>query len=208
MLTTRVQLVRHGEVDNPEGILYGRLPGYGLSPQGRLMAERLGEYFADAPIDALVCSPLQRTRETMAPIAGNHPELDIRIDERVIETENAFQGTIVKKALLQPRRWKLLLRPWRPSWGESYASIAERMQRAVVAAAEANPGGTTVIVTHQLPIWVTRLAAEGRSFVHDPRKRQCSLASVTTLELQGSRVVRAAYDEPARDLLRAGVPHA
>ena len=67
---TLVHVVRHGEVDNPRGVLYGRLPGFHLSGNGHAMAERLGEYFSGVPLDRLVSSPLTRAQETMAPIAA------------------------------------------------------------------------------------------------------------------------------------------
>ncbi|WP_051208778.1 histidine phosphatase family protein [Propionicicella superfundia] len=208
MSLTRVHLARHGEVHNPGGILYGRLPGFGLSEQGTLMAERLGEYFADVPLRSLTCSPLQRTQETIAPVAARHPDLGVTHDERVIETSNVFQGTVVRRELTHPTSWRHLLRPWRPSWGEAYTSIAARMRDAIADVATAHEGEESLIVSHQLPIWIARLDAEGRPFVHDPRHRECSLASVTTFVLDGPRIVRVEYAEPARDLLRAGVPHA
>lgn len=208
MVLTRVHLVRHGEVDNPGGVLYGRLDGFGLSPQGAAMAQRLGEYFADFDLASLTSSPLQRTQETVAPIAAAHPTLHVTLDERVIETSNVFEGTVVKSALSRPSAWRYLLQPWKPSWGEAYPSIAGRMVAAITDVAEQHPGAESVIVSHQLPIWIARRAAEGRRFVHDPRRRQCSLASVTTFVLDGDKVVDIGYTEPARDLLRTGIPHA
>lgn len=205
---TVVHLVRHGEVDNPTGVLYGRLPGFGLSPQGHKMAARLGEYFTDVDLAALVSSPLQRTRETMAPIAAAHPELEVDYDERVIETRNVFEGTVVKQTLRHPASWRHLVRPWQPSWGEPYQQIVARMHAAIRAAAAAHPRRQSLIVSHQLPIWMARSAAEGRRLVHDPRKRECRLASVTSFTLQDARIVRVDYAEPAKDLLRTGIPHA
>jgi broad specificity phosphatase PhoE len=64
-------------------------------------------------------------------------------------------------------------------------------------------GHEAVIVSHQLPIWVTRLAVEGRRLWHDPRKRECSLASLTTFTYEDDAIVSVAYSEPAADLLPA-----
>ncbi len=208
MLETVVHLVRHGEVDNPTGVLYGRLSGFGLSAQGRQMAARLGQYFADFDLAELRSSPLQRARETMGPIADAHPKLEVAIDERVIETTNVFEGKVAKRELLRPANWRYLVRPWQPSWGEPYKQIAARVHETITEAATAHPGEQVVIVSHQLPIWIARSAAEGRPLVHDPRRRQCSLASVTSFTLHGSRIVRVDYAEPAKDLLRPGIPHA
>jgi len=200
-----VHLVRHGKVQNPDAILYGRLPGFGLSEVGRAMAERLGEHFADVPLTHLRCSPLQRARETMEPIARNHPELSIVTDERVIEAANYFEGRNFgrfNQLLLLPQNLWQLRNPLRPSWGEPYTSIVARVRLALTdAASAAGDGGQALIVMHELPIWISRLAAEGRSLVHDPRKRECRLASVTSFTLIDDRIVAVDYTEPAADLV-------
>ncbi len=201
-----VHLVRHGQVYNPESVLYGRLPGYGLSDLGHQMANRLGEYFADAPLVYLACSPLQRAQETMAPIAAGHPELPVHTEERVIEAANTFEGQSFGKynqLLLKPTSWWALRNPLRPSWGESYQSIVARMKEALADAAEHADGGEVLIVAHELPIWMARSWAEGRSVVHDPRKRETRLASVTTFTFDGAERPTVSYAEPARDLLPA-----
>jgi broad specificity phosphatase PhoE len=199
-----VHLVRHGQVYNPESVLYGRLPGYGLSDLGKQMAERLGEYFVDAPLVYLVSSPLQRARETMAPIAAAHPELSVNIDERLIEAANLFEGMSFGKynqLLLRPSSWWALRNPLRPSWGEPYPSIVERMRAALTDAAAQAVDGEALIVAHELPIWMARSWAEGRPLVHDPRKREARLASVTTFTFDGDDLVGVTYAEPAADLV-------
>ncbi len=199
-----VHLVRHGQVYNPESVLYGRLPGYGLSDLGKQMAERLGEYFVDAPLVHLVSSPLQRAQETMAPIAAGHPELSVNIDERVIEAANKFEGKSFGKynqLLLRPTSWWALRNPLRPSWGEPYPSIVERMRAALIDAAAKAVDGEALIVAHELPIWMARSWAEARSLVHDPRKRETRLASVTTFTFDDEDLVGVTYAEPAADLV-------
>ena len=199
-----VHLVRHGQVHNPEGVLYGRTPGYGLSELGRQMAERLGEHFADVPLVHLVSSPLQRAQETIAPIAAAHPDLEVHIDDRVIEAANVFEGRSFGKRneiLLRPSSWWALRNPLRPSWGESYTSILARMRVALVDAASHAVGGEALVLSHELPIWMARSWAEGRSLVHDPRRRQARLASVTTFTFQGQHLVRVDYTEPCADLV-------
>jgi broad specificity phosphatase PhoE len=201
-----VHLLRHGEVDNPEHILYGRLPGWHLSERGRQMAERVAAYLQDVPFTHVRCSPLERTQETLAPIMVTRPDLPVTLDDRVIEAANVFEGQVFGPklvALRRPSAWRHLLNPLRPSWGEAYVDIVARMRAAVQdAAAEAGPGGQALIVSHQLPIWMARSDAEGRPLVHDPRRRQCSLASVTSLTVANGVVVEVQYAEPARDLLR------
>lgn len=206
-----VHVVRHGQVENPDKVLYGRLPGFGLSELGARMAQRLGEHFADTELVHLVSSPLQRARETMAPIAAGHADLEVTIDERVIEAANVFEGRSFgshNQILFRPSSWWAMRNPLRPSWGESYASIANRMRSAIVDAAEAaqqrrSDGGQAVIVAHELPIWMARLSAENRVLVHDPRKRQARLASVTSFRFIDGRLVGVDYAEPAGDLIPA-----
>lgn len=205
---TVVHLVRHGEVENPTGVLYGRLPDFHLSVRGRAMAERIAEHFAplheQGRITHLRCSPLERAQETMAPIQALI-QLPVTTDGRVIEADNRLEGRRVgldASALRDPRSWYLFRNPFKPSWGEPYTEIASRMSAAVKdAAAAAGAGHDAVVVSHQLPIWIARLAAEGRRFWHDPRRRECTLASVTSLTLIHGRVVSVAYAQPAADLL-------
>ncbi|MFW6597608.1 histidine phosphatase family protein [Propionibacteriaceae bacterium Y2011] len=201
---TVVHLVRHGEVHNPGGVLYGRLPDFHLSDLGIQMAEVAAEWSRDRDITHLRCSPLERAQETMAPIAELRPELSVVTDGRVIEASNQFEGKVFNassKTLLDPRNWWLLRNPLRPSWGERYTDIVARMRLAIADAAEAAKGHEALIVSHQLPIWMARCDAVGKSLVHDPRKRECRLASVTSFTLIDGRVTSVAYTEPAKDLL-------
>jgi broad specificity phosphatase PhoE len=202
---TRVHLLRHGEVHNPRGVLYGRLPGYRLSERGHAMARRVADTVAERDIVHLGSSPLQRTEETGTPIAEKLG-LEIVADERLIEATNVFEGLtfgVGAGVLAHPRHWKHLLNPFRPSWGEPYDEQVARVREAMDDAAEAAEGHEAVLVSHQLPIWVTRLAVEGRRLWHDPRKRECSLASLTTFTYEDDAIVSVAYSEPAADLLPA-----
>ena len=200
---TVVHLLRHGEVHNPAKILYGRLPGYHLSALGRTMAERAAEYFSTRDVVTVTASPLERAQETAAPVAAVLG-LPVGTDERLIEAGNVFEGRpfgVGDGVLRHPRSWAHLRNPFRPSWGEPYTELAARMLAAAQTARAASAGHEAVLVSHQLPIWIARLAAEHRRFVHDPRRRECSLASVTSLEYDGDVLVSVSYAEPSRDLL-------
>lgn len=202
---TIVHLMRHGEVENPTGVLYGRLPGYHLSDLGRKMADRVAEHLAGRDIRHVVASPLERAQETGSPIAAVLG-LDIATDERLIEADNVFQGKtfgVGDGALKRPANWKHLVNPLRPSWGEPYADQVVRMTAALEAARDAARGHEAVCVSHQLPIWIVRSAVEGRRLWHDPRKRQCTLASLTSFTFEDDRIVSVGYSEPARDLVPA-----
>ena len=199
-----VHLVRHGQVYNPDGVLYGRAAGFGLSELGQKMAQRLGEHFADAPLVHLVSSPLQRAQETIAPIAAAHPDLEVHIDDRVIEAANVFEGRSFgnrNEILLRPSSWWAMRNPLKPSWGEPYTSILARMRAALVEAASHAIDGEALVLSHELPIWMARSWAEGRTLIHDPRRRQARLASVTTFTFSGTHLVRVDYTEPCADLV-------
>lgn len=200
---TVVHLLRHGEVDNPRGILYGRLPGYHLSDLGREMAERAAAWFEQREVRRVVSSPLERACETAAPVAAAL-RLPVATDDRLLEAENHFQGMkfgVGDGSLRHPGHWRYMYNPVRPSWGEPYEQLATRMLAAAGAARDAVRGHEAVLVSHQLPIWIARRSAEGRRLWHDPRSRQCSLASVTSLTYDGDRLTAVAYAEPAADLL-------
>ncbi|WNV75014.1 histidine phosphatase family protein [Geodermatophilus sp. DSM 44513] len=198
--TTVVHLLRHGEVHNPEKVLYGRLPGYRLSETGEAMAVAAADWLsARPPVTHLVSSPLERARRTAAPIATKL-DLPVEVDERLLEAGNAFEGLRVgvgDRVLRSPQHWWKLRNPVRPSWGEPYVEIATRMLAAVEAARDAARGAAAVCVSHQLPIWTLRLHLEGRRYAHDPRRRQCGLASVTSVTYDGDRVTGITYAEPA-----------
>ncbi|SDD72687.1 Broad specificity phosphatase PhoE [Sanguibacter gelidistatuariae] len=205
MATTTVHLMRHGEVFNPEKILYGRIPGYHLSELGHQMAQRVADHFAAGDFDVTVvtASPLQRAQETATPIAGALG-LELGTDERLIEAGNYFEGKtfgVGDGSLRHPEHWPHLINPFRPSWGEAYKEQVARMHAAVDTAREQAEGHEAVLVSHQLPIWIARQAFENKRLWHDPRKRQCSLASVTSLRFDGDKLVGLHYTEPAADLL-------
>lgn len=196
---TRVHVVRHGEVHNPTGILYGRLSGFRLSDAGQAQAAAVGDFLADRDIVAVIASPLQRAQETAAPIAARH-DLPVDTDPYLIESANFFEGRRVSPgdgAWRDPRVWWQLRNPFTPSWGEPYLQIAHRMLAAVNAARVAAVGHEAVVVSHQLPVWTLRRFLQGERLWHDPRHRQCGLASLTSLVYEGDTLVDIVYSEPA-----------
>lgn len=223
-MTQRIHLVRHGEVFNPDGVLYGRLPNFGLSEKGHRMAKLAADDLAERQVPAtrLVVSPLQRTRESAQPIA-DALGLEMIIDERVIEPWNDFEGHRMRgkdSVLKRPSSWPLLLRPWVPSWGEPFSEIVARMREALLEHALAakeeatsaatksdagridgensHPGADVIVVSHQLPIWMVHRAVTHQPLPHNPAKRRCSLSSITALEYHpATGFTEAAYREPA-----------
>lgn len=200
--TTVVHLVRHGEVYNPDKILYGRLPGWHLSERGQRQAAATASSFEGHDIRYFACSPLQRTQETSRPfteVIGTKPNLD----EDLLEAGNSFEGLHIKgidSALWNPKYWPRLRRPSVPSWGEPYEEIADRMFHAIERAREAAEGAEAVLVTHQLCIIAAQRRARYLKLAHNPATRQCNLASVTSLVFVGDTIVDVRYSEPAGHL--------
>lgn len=198
-IKTIVHMMRHGEVHNPKGILYGRLPGFNLSVTGRGQAAMVASALNGHDITHVIASPLQRAQETATPIAEAHG-LEIMTDENLIEAGNAFEGLRVSVgdgALRKPRHWVKLRDPFTPSWGEPYLQIAHRMLAAVNKVRVEAAGHEAICVSHQLPVWTLRRFLQGDRLWHDPRHRQCGLASLTSLVYEGDTLVDIVYSEPA-----------
>jgi broad specificity phosphatase PhoE len=196
---TTVHLVRHGEVFNPTGVLYGRLPGFTLSEAGEKMAQLDAEALRGRDVTVVRSSPLERAVQTAAPIAAEFA-IAPTTDDRLIESENIFEGKtfgVGDGSLRNPSIWRYLWNPLRPSWGEPYAKVASRVLAAVADARDAALGHEAVLVSHQLPIEVTRRKAEGEHLWHRPDRRKCALASITSLVYDDDRLVRVDYAEPA-----------
>ncbi|WP_145941277.1 MULTISPECIES: histidine phosphatase family protein [Corynebacterium] len=201
-MTTIVHLVRHGEVHNPDRILYGRLPDWHLSVRGRQMAAALAADLSDHDVSYVVSSPLERACETAAPLAetvGIAPQ----VDDDLLEAGNDLEGLHIKgvrSALWNPKRWPMLKNPTVPSWGEPYTEILDRMWRAVDRARRGAEGGEAVCVTHQLPIVCVQRDVQGLPLRHNPAARRCELASVTSLVFEGDDLVDMVYSEPAQEI--------
>ena len=199
-----IHLVRHGEVHNPEGILYGRIPGYHLSELGHEMADVAAASLAGHPVTRLYASPLQRTQESAAPWAARFA-LPIITDDRLVEPHNWFEGKIMRTAIRDPRAWPKLRNPLKPSWGEPFVSVAERMLAVVDDAWRNTESGEAVLVSHQMPIVMVARSVKDMRLPHDPRNRRCTLSSITTLSRDGDRFVEVNYQEPAAGLLATAI---
>ena len=205
MPATHVHLVRHGEVHNPGGVLYGRLPHFHLSENGKEMALAAAEALVASGVkpSKLVVSPLIRTQESAAPISHAFAQ-EIDLDDRIIEPYNMFEGRKVsaKTVLLRPHLMFHLRNPMQPSWGESYVSVVERMMKAMKDAADSVDGGEVVMVTHQLPIWMVHRHLSGARLAHNPSKRRCALSSITSFEYVDGKFREVGYQDPAAKLAR------
>lgn len=215
MSVTTIHFVRHGEVYNPDHILYERLEGFHLSERGERMAQATGQYIAQHKpfneISYAVSSPLERTQQTAQLIlhelnamrtAVHSEPLSLDTDMRLIEAENEFRGTRIghgQGALWRPKNWKLIANMHRPSWGESYEQIAARMLEVAHAIVDAHPDEQVLAVSHESPIYSLRMLLETGKPEHWMFKRQTALASITSIsfDVQTHEVLSINYVDPA-----------
>lgn len=191
-MRTLIHLVRHAEVENPGNVWYGRLEGFVLSERGLRQTQALAAHFADRDIEAIYSSPLERAVQTAEAIAGDAP---VKVDEDLIESLTKLQGMPGDMRLFRnPLNFRHFVNPLRPSWGEPYASIRERMGRALTLIRDAHAGGEAIAVSHMTPILVARLMFEGNPRPPWRAGLPCGRASVTTLEFEGDRYVSTRYE--------------
>lgn len=191
-----LHLVRHGKVENPAGVIYGRLPGYNLSELGIKQAEAAAAHLEGRPIGTVWASPLERAQETAEIIAAKHA-LTVVTDERLIESGTTFEGVgrTLGAFLRSPKHWWSLRNPWGPSWGESFSEIRQRMLDAIGDAFEAAGDKEIVMVSHQTPVQVARLALAKRG---GPPwlGSACTTGSVSSLVIRDGRVLSSSYYSP------------
>ncbi|MFQ5554951.1 MAG: histidine phosphatase family protein, partial [Acidimicrobiia bacterium] len=185
MPADRIHLVRHGEVLNPDHVVYAALPGYGLSDQGTSQAAAAANRLAHAPVTRIVCSPLERARQTAAPIAAGR-DVPVVLDDRMTEWALAERWS--------GERWDDLPSQ-RPGELEAYLEhpedlafteeplemLARRTAAAVTAHAALTDGGDLVVISHQDPIEAARRRLTGRGFdrFHEGKPDH---ATIVTLE--------------------------
>lgn len=206
----RVHLLRHGEVENPTRVRYGRLPGFGLSERGRAEVERSARALASrlgdvaAPLRAIVSSPLERARESAAIVREILEAPEPRFDARLTEASEWREG--LPRSLAPRETLSRLLTPatWPPN--EAPLEIARRMWSAVSEVVETWKEGDVLLVSHQTPIRLVRLAFERglASGTAPPLVRllprafsryACATGSVTTLVFEGARFAASEYRE-------------
>jgi broad specificity phosphatase PhoE len=184
---TVIHLLRHGLVYNPKKIIYGRLPGYHLAKIGFQMAENIANLSAKKNNDLhnvtkIYSSPLLRAIQTATPISK---QLNIRIykDNRLTESDSYFAGKKVTFHTLSQAAVKNYLKdPALPSWGEPHRWVQNRIVDIVNETVKKRAGKSTLLVSHQLPIWLGRLYYEHRKVgFFNSTIRQCTVGSLTSL---------------------------
>jgi broad specificity phosphatase PhoE len=201
-----IHFVRHGEVHNPDKILYGRLDGFGLSERGTQMADRSASALATRPIAKIFSSPLQRAIESATPLS-KRVDVPITIDERLNEGVNVFEGTRLSlgRVFREPSMLVHFRNPWKPSWGEPYREISQRMLDMAEHAWNSVDEGEVALVSHQVAIWIFHRTAAGIPLPHMPHQRRCALSSITSFRKIGTKWKEESYREPATDLLEDAI---
>jgi broad specificity phosphatase PhoE len=157
---TTIWLARHGEAHNPKNLLYGRLPRFRLTPEGRRQALALAQYLQARPLVAIYSSPMLRARRTADVIREAHPAIPrVRIDSDLQEVRSAWQGEPL--ASLERINWDLYGNPRSPD-DESLYAIQHRMQRWLRRMLARHAGGEVVGVSHGDPILVLVGTLSGR----------------------------------------------
>lgn len=184
----RLHLVRHGEVENPDHLVYADLPGFGLSERGRRQGAAAAAWLSRHPVTAVVSSPLQRAVETAELIAAPHGAEVTPVDAlrewkllarwagcRWPELPRLFPGE-VEAYLADPERL--------PFAAETLAEVGTRTTDAVIAAWRARHDGHVVVVGHQDPTEAARRRLTGRDF-REFHSNKPAHAAVVTLAASG-----------------------
>ena len=152
---TTILLVRHGQTPTTGRLLPGRAPGLHLAEQGVVQAERAGQRIAELQrVDAIYCSPLERARETAAPI-GTAIGLRPKVDRGLLECDfGDWTGAELKKLMKLPE-WRTVQKApstFRFPNGESFIEMQVRIVSALDRLRARHPGGVVVCVSHADPI--------------------------------------------------------
>lgn len=177
-------LFRHGAVENPDNILYGLSNNFTLSVLGTKQVTESGlklrSYIGSEAEVEIISSPLRRAVDTASILADifNLKENSITTDVRLIESYNYLEGTNMaggKNIIKNPKYWKYLYNPFKPSWGEPYVEIQARIKSIVEE--RKNITSTSILVSHELPIFITKRVFSGKSLFHNPKFRNIPLSS-------------------------------
>lgn len=151
-MPTTIWLARHGEVHNPTGLLYGRLPRMRLSVEGERQARAVADSLAERPLHAIYSSPMLRARRTAGFILEQHPSLErVRITRDLQEVRTAWQGEPLET--LEKINWDFYSNPRHPD-DETLVHIHDRMHRWLERVLRRHPDGEVVGVSHGDPILI------------------------------------------------------
>ena len=202
-MTTRVLLMRHADVENPQGVIYGHLPGFRLSELGRAQAAAVGRSLRDRGIRRIVHSPLDRARETAEIVNAQLPSPVPLIPEselREAEFGRYLQG--VKRWQIPVRRPRFFVHKLRRgalAGDESIETLGRRVLDVVHRVAREHPDEVSLLVSHADPLQATWILLDKRPQTErEMYHRQVEKAAILDLEMQGDRVVSTRYIPPPK----------
>lgn len=193
---TYIYLVRHGEVDNPEKIIYGELPGFKLSQRGRLQVKKLAVFFKDIKIDAIYSSPLLRSRQTAKSILTFHKKLKVYYSKSLIEVKNKlWEGkTWIERDKRLVDIYKNTPTKINTPGLESMESLEKRMSKKIDGILKQYERGNIVVISHADTIRVAILHYQKES-LDKLHERICTNASITTLVFNDGKLIQSDYKE-------------
>ncbi len=164
-MQTVIYLVRHGDVHNPDGVFYERLPGFYLSELGITQAHTLGKFLSDKKISAIYASPLERTNQTADIIASYQHGLNVIHDKRLLEVSSVKRGQ--KQADLAAERWNFYKPKYTKLGGEKLSDIWKRINSFFKEAVQKHKGQAIVVVSHGDPVMISMVKHKGKRLTVD-----------------------------------------
>jgi broad specificity phosphatase PhoE len=194
----RLYLVRHCDVANPHGVLYGYLPGFGLSAKGLSQAESLGQRLGGQPVRVIRTSPLERARQTTSIIARHLDNPEVVVDDDLVEARFGLYLQGIRYAQVPWRRplwWVHMVYPGLLRRDERVSAMAGRVERSLERLLESVGDGTGVCVSHGDPIqafWITYLHRHPWALHH----LQCAKGGLLALDYESGKLVKVTYVPP------------
>ena len=194
----RLYLVRHCDVANPHGVLYGYLPGFGLSAKGLSQAESLGQRLGGQPVRVIRTSPLERARQTTSIIARHLDNPEVVVDDDLVEARFGLYLQGIRYAEVPWRRplwWVHMVYPGLLRRDERVGAMAGRVERSLERLLESVGDGTGVCVSHGDPIqafWITYLHRHPWALHH----LQCAKGGLLALDYESGKLVKVTYVPP------------
>src|ERR1041384_1848987 len=162
---TRVIFVRHGNVHNPQNLIYARLPRMRLSDRGREDVDRTGAYLADESVSAIYTSPLLRARQSAAILAQYCGDVPVHRTAWLAEVRTSWEGENNK--VVSEIRGFSYYDPLKAEGDETIHDVFTRMNRTLRLVLSRHPGETTVCVSHGDPIKILRVGYSGKPLTPD-----------------------------------------
>ncbi|HEX6538002.1 MAG TPA: histidine phosphatase family protein [Candidatus Dormibacteraeota bacterium] len=197
---TRLYLVRHCDVQNPEGVLYGHLPSFGLSPKGVEQAHALGRFFAATPVRAILTSPLERARQTADVIDSYLHDVPVEATDELTEARFGLYLQGVRPRDVPWRRplwWVHMAWPGLLPIDERIGDMAARVRRPLMQLLHDHPGDGGICLSHGDPIQAFWVEADGRP-PYALHRLQCAKGGMLVLDYDGEALQRLEYWSPAR----------